>query len=109
MSELHHSHHWQRVARQVITANPLCADPFGYHALVGSFAPAQCVHHIEPVEERPDLLYHADNLLPLCNLCHAAIPASRDALSTIMDAGVDSHVVARVVASKGKPQNSPEK
>ena len=33
---------------------------------------AEMVHHIIPLEERPDLGLNLDNLVSLCNACHAA-------------------------------------
>lgn len=33
---------------------------------------AEMVHHIIPVEERPDLALNLNNLRSLCNACHAA-------------------------------------
>ena len=33
---------------------------------------AEMVHHIIPLEERPDLALNLDNLVSLCNACHAA-------------------------------------
>lgn len=32
--------------------------------------PAEEVHHIMTVEERPDLVYELDNLVSLCTVCH---------------------------------------
>jgi len=36
----------------------------------GGFAPATTVHHIIPLEQRPDLALDDDNLLSVCAACH---------------------------------------
>lgn len=36
----------------------------------GKFSPANTVHHIEPLLERPDLALEDDNLESLCAACH---------------------------------------
>ena len=36
----------------------------------GKFRPANTVHHIKPIEDRPDLALDDDNLLSVCAACH---------------------------------------
>ena len=36
----------------------------------GKFSPANTVHHIIPLEQRPDLVLDDDNLLSICAGCH---------------------------------------
>lgn len=36
----------------------------------GKFSPANTVHHIEPLLDRPDLALEDDNLESLCPACH---------------------------------------
>lgn len=31
---------------------------------------AECVHHIYPADEYPELFYNNNNLISLCNACH---------------------------------------
>lgn len=39
----------------------------------GLFTPGNTVHHIEPLEDRPDLALEDDNLITLCAACHNRI------------------------------------
>ncbi len=55
---------WQRLRAHFLAAHPICG-------ICGS-ALAEQVHHIEPVEKRPDLALTWDNLAPVCPLCHGA-------------------------------------
>ncbi|MEG0146244.1 MAG: HNH endonuclease [Clostridia bacterium] len=50
----------------------LCVDCLeAYQARQGGRPrPATMVHHIIPVEERPDLGYDLNNLVALCDTCH---------------------------------------
>lgn len=42
--------------------------------------PAEMVHHIQSIQERPDLRLTLSNLISLCNSCHAAKhPEKREA------------------------------
>lgn len=36
----------------------------------GKITPATTVHHILPIEQRPDLKLNSQNLISLCNECH---------------------------------------
>jgi 5-methylcytosine-specific restriction protein A len=36
----------------------------------GRYVRATVVHHIQPVEDRPDLRLEPGNLMPLCRDCH---------------------------------------
>ena len=103
MSEEHHNATWHRLSKRILIQRPLCQDPFGWHAKTGSFAPAECVHHIESVKDAPARLYDTSNLLALCSDCHNAIHGKTDALNTIINDGVAVDVVARVVATRGLP------
>lgn len=45
--------------------------------------PAEMVHHIKPIYERPDLRLTLSNLISLCNSCHAdEHPEKREAAGT---------------------------
>lgn len=53
---------WTKVRKQILEQhNFMCSD-------CGDVA--VCVHHIEPVSKRTDLVYCEDNLVPLCVKCH---------------------------------------
>lgn len=62
---------WRKLSKLMLTQQPVCKDPFGDHGerLEGS----QQVHHIEPLEKRPDLALVVANLLPVCTKCHAKL------------------------------------
>ena len=45
----------------------------------GQMVPADMVHHIEPLKERPDLWLSDDNLIPLSNATHAEVERRYDA------------------------------
>ena len=102
MSQEHHNKHWARVSKQVLAQYPLCQDPFGYHAHTKSYAPSVCVHHIKDVKNHPEEMFKSDNLLALCQQCHDALHAKRDALQAILASGVDAQVIAQAVATGGK-------
>lgn len=36
----------------------------------GKSTDAECVHHIYPTDDYPELFYKNDNLVSLCNACH---------------------------------------
>ena len=44
----------------------------------GNNIPAEHVHHIHPVEHRPDLEYVNDNLISLCKKCHNSMHNRED-------------------------------
>lgn len=69
----YHTKAWKRVRRLALERDQgMCQDCMDrYRAGVG-FKPhrAEMVHHIIPLEERPDLGLRLDNLRSLCNECH---------------------------------------
>lgn len=64
---------WQKVRKVARQTMPLCVDPFGNHASCGRFEATEDIHHVQSVEDRPDLAYMMDNLRGLCRLCHARV------------------------------------
>lgn len=54
---------WQSVRRRFLAVHPVCG-------CCGQRL-AEQVHHLEPVERRPDLALAWDNLAPVCTGCHA--------------------------------------
>lgn len=68
---------WRSVRASVLARAPLCADPLGEHRAAGRVVVAEEVHHRLPLEDRPDLAFALDNLMPLCRRCHEAIEPRR--------------------------------
>ena len=57
-----YDHAWQKVRRIKLARNPLCECSCGRLA--------DTVHHIESVEDRPDLRLKMSNLMSLTRKCH---------------------------------------
>ena len=66
---------WRKMSEAKRQRNPLCEDPFGVHK--SRPVMAESVHHIEPIETRPDLAYCWDNLMSVCNHCHNRLDKSK--------------------------------
>lgn len=62
---------WLKLRKEVIAAQPICADPFGTHKEYGEVIPTKEVDHVLPRRDRPDLELVIDNLMGLCKSCHA--------------------------------------
>ena len=60
---------WRKLRRMVLARQPLCADPFGVHAMLGEIVPATEVDHIVPVREGGE--NSLENLQALCASCHS--------------------------------------
>lgn len=66
---------WRKIRATHLDAHPFCAECL----TKGVLMPADCVHHITPVESATSvammerLAYDMQNLQSLCNDCHAAI------------------------------------
>ena len=67
---LRHAKRWEKCRQIVLKRNPLCVDPYGWHAADGRVVLATQVDHITSLRERPDLAYTLENLQGLCSLCH---------------------------------------
>ena len=61
-ANLRNSAAWQRLRSAFLTRNPICGA-------CGRELATQ-VHHLQPVERRPDLALDWDNLAPVCTRCH---------------------------------------
>jgi 5-methylcytosine-specific restriction endonuclease McrA len=70
-ARLRNSHRWARVRRAILAEGPLCADPFGWHAIDGVAVLAAEVDHVKPLRSHPHLAFSRENLSPLCVRCHA--------------------------------------
>lgn len=62
---------WRRFRRIILSAKPLCVDPFGHHKQDGVAVLATDVDHIIPRAKRPDLAFVRSNCQPLCKSCHS--------------------------------------
>ena len=71
---IRNSSQWQRLRRAMMLENPVCPDPFGRHGEVT--VPSKEVHHIIPLSQDVSKAYQKENLLALCQSCHAI--ADRD-------------------------------
>ncbi|MCH8852573.1 MAG: HNH endonuclease [Planctomycetes bacterium] len=55
--------------------HPMCCDPFRDHVSKGQGAATAQLHHIESVEQRPDLVCVENNAAALCTRCHGKVTA----------------------------------
>lgn len=68
----------------VLSAHPLCADPFNVHAADGEVVLATDVHHVVPLSSgaASQVLNRMDNLQPLCHSCHSRVTAAETKMVT---------------------------
>lgn len=64
---------WLKLRKYLLASNPICADPFGDHAKLGTTGNATQVHHIKGLRTHPELWNTLDNLQCLCTRCHSKI------------------------------------
>ena len=57
---------WKILRAEKIMRNPLCERC----ELSNKVTPAEEVHHILSIEDRPDLAFEQDNLMSVCVKCH---------------------------------------
>ena len=62
--DIYATRRWQRLRLQVLVKHPLC-ECCG--------RPSSQVHHVESIEERPDLAFDEGNLMSLCAACHSRL------------------------------------
>ena len=72
---LRSSGRYQRFRAWFRKRHPMCCDPFGDHVSRGQGAATAQLHHVEPVEQRPDLLCAESNAAALCTRCHGKVTA----------------------------------
>jgi 5-methylcytosine-specific restriction protein A len=53
---------WRKFRRWFLSLHPLCAD---------CGRPAEEIHHVQPLKQRPDLALAPENALQLCVPCHS--------------------------------------
>lgn len=59
---------WQRFRARHLAENPLCIDC----EKAGKVTPANELHHIRKIKDRPELRLEASNVMALCKDCHDA-------------------------------------
>ena len=62
---------WRKARKQAVTRDQACTNCGNTTAL--------SVHHIRSITEAPDLAYDLDNLITLCQKCHATLENSKRA------------------------------
>lgn len=62
---------WQKVRKEALQTNPVCADPFGEHKHHGEVVAATEVDHIVPRSVDESLELVIENLQSLCHRCHS--------------------------------------
>lgn len=65
---------WVKVRNKKLSMNPLCEECLKHDVI----KEATLVHHIIPVDVRPELKLVMDNLMSVCNVCHGKIHAEMD-------------------------------
>ena len=67
MGNFYKSKRWKEKREKILRRDEyLCRECKRY----GKATPATTVHHILPLEQRPDLKLNSQNLISLCNECH---------------------------------------
>lgn len=67
MDDFYNSEKWKRKRRQILRRdNYQCRECRKY----GRMTPATAVHHIQHLEDRPDLAFDDNNLEAVCLACH---------------------------------------
>lgn len=69
----YHSAAWKKVRAAALARDQgMCRDCMALFDAGMTLRPhrATMVHHIEPLEQRPDLALRLDNLISLCDECH---------------------------------------
>jgi hypothetical protein len=69
-AKIRSSGQWQRARRMKLMVNPICEDPFNRHSTTQT---ATQVHHIEGLIVSPERFDDPENLMSVCNSCHAML------------------------------------
>lgn len=62
--DIRSSHRWERFSLRMRAAHPLCQWPDGCENV------SRSVHHIQKLNDRPDLAFDETNTIPLCDEHH---------------------------------------
>jgi 5-methylcytosine-specific restriction protein A len=62
---------WRKVREMYLRANPICSDPFGFHASAGEVVLAVDVHH--KIAKRNGGKDIRENFEGLCHSCHSRV------------------------------------
>lgn len=62
---------WKRLSRMVRKEIPVCVPCWND----GDARPADACHHIVKVKDAPHMKHDRDNVLPVCETCHAVLDA----------------------------------
>lgn len=73
-AERGYDHHWRRLSERVRAEQPLCP----MCESEGRAIAATEVHHIEPIERRPDLRLVRSNLVALCARHHSEVEHGKE-------------------------------
>jgi 5-methylcytosine-specific restriction protein A len=61
-----YDYRWQKLRESFLSRHPLCEDCLERDIVT----PATLPHHMQPIEQRPDLRLDESNLRALCRDCH---------------------------------------
>lgn len=62
---------WKKFRKEVLSEQPICADPFGIHKEHGEVVASTQVDHIIARRDRLDLELVLDNAQGVCHSCHS--------------------------------------
>lgn len=69
--EFYMSTRWRKLRVIQLATFPLCADPWGFHAIDGMVVVATDIDHIIPRRDAPTRALDCANLQSLCASCHS--------------------------------------
>ena len=67
---IYKSARWKQLRARVLREQPLCADPYGWHATDRRLVMSTQVDHKVPLRVARELAYRRENLQGLCGHCH---------------------------------------
>jgi len=75
---------WRQLREVVLSRDPLCCDPFGWHVASGRVVASTDVDHIVGIWARPDGVFDEANLQGLCKKCHS-MKSSRERQGNVLE------------------------
>lgn len=97
-NSVHRSRRWTVVSRLIRGRQPLCCNPYGLH---DTPAFTETVHHIEPLDQHPELAFIPSNLVALCWRCHNHV-------EQLHRKGVPTMQTVRLAAQRYWPMQYPD-